>query len=95
MEHTAHIEVLSGIVRVFEPGKAYGDTYVWSATLRWTAPDTVEYLGALRAPTRHEIRAMAEKLREMGVFFVLIKRLRPDGSEHLAKLDLRRSKREQ
>lgn len=88
MEHTAHVEILSGIVRVFAPGKKYGDPYDWAVTVRWVSPDTVEYLGALRSPTRHEIRAMCRELCKLGVVYVLMKRLRPDGTEHVGKVNI-------
>lgn len=88
MEHSAHIEVTAGVVRVFGPGKSYGSKYDWAASLRWMGPDTVEFLGALRAPTWQEHTAMAIKLREMGVRFVVIKRIRADGSERSSKLSI-------
>lgn len=87
MEYSAHVEILSGIVRVFAPGKSYGDPYGWAATLRWVDHESVEYLGALRAPSWEEREAMTLKLREIGVRFVVIKRIK-DGREKVAKLDI-------
>lgn len=59
-----HIEPLAGILRI---GGEYGQPFTWSATLRYITPAEVEVMGALRAPTLEERRAIRDVLRESGV----------------------------
>lgn len=41
----AEIEPIVGIIRVWLPGKVYGDPYEWCATVRYLKKDTIEILG--------------------------------------------------
>ena len=66
-QHTAHIEPLAGVVRVFDAGLSYGDPYRFAVTVRWINHDTVEFVGALRAPAPSEWRAIRTALMEFGV----------------------------
>ena len=73
--HTAHFQPLAGCVRVFEPGKRLGDPYVWSCTVLCQG-DTVELMGAMRAPTSAQRRAVQDLLLGMGFRHVRITRIK-------------------
>jgi hypothetical protein len=81
----AHIEPLSGIIRVFGDHAKYGDPYQWAATVRWLDRETIEICGAMSAPTASEWRAIAKLMRSQSppLKRVLLKRIRPDGTEQV------------
>lgn len=78
----AHIEPLSGIIRVFDDDAKYGEPYQWAATVRWLDRETIEICGAMAAPTPSEWRAIARLMRSQSppVKRVVVKRNRPDGT---------------
>lgn len=67
MTHIAHIEPLTAVLRVFAPGKGYGDPYEFACTVRWLDPETVELLGVDKPPSPSMWWPVADALREMGV----------------------------
>jgi hypothetical protein len=73
--YVAHFQPLAGCVRVFQPGKGFGDPYVWSCTALCQG-DTVELLGALEAPTNAVRRAVQDLLVEMGFRRLRITRIK-------------------
>lgn len=66
-----HLEPLTALIRI---GGAYGQPYTWAATVRYLSPSSVEIVGAMRAPTPHEWRAMRHILKLAGVASVLFVR---------------------
>ena len=87
----AHLEHLSGVVRVFEDGRDFGDPYCFAATVRWKDPTTVEILGITKPPVPSDWRAMRELFAEMSVSRVEIKRRREGGEEELRVIEVPRS----
>ena len=71
---TAHIEPLAGVVRVFDAGRSYGDPYRFAVTVRWINRQTVELVGAIRAPAPSEWRAIRDALLAAGVSSVVMVR---------------------
>lgn len=59
-----HLEPISALIRI---GGAYGEPYTWAASLRFVSPTEVEVLGATRAPTPQERRAIREVLHANGI----------------------------
>jgi hypothetical protein len=55
--------------------------YRWSATVRYLSPFDVEVLGAMRAPTPSEWRAICQVLRDSGVTIARFIRRRADGTD--------------
>ena len=47
MKPTAHIELFSGCLRIFEHGKSYGDEYVFSCSVCWINCEEVELKGVV------------------------------------------------
>jgi hypothetical protein len=72
MTPTAHIEPLAGVIRVFDCGRSYGDPYRYAVTVRWLDRQTVELVGALRAPAPSEWRAIRDALVAAGVARVVM-----------------------
>lgn len=70
----AHIEPLTGVVRIFADGTGWGDPYEWSCTVRWKSITEVELLGVTKPPTLSQMRALSCKLKEVGVTVVSIRR---------------------
>jgi hypothetical protein len=81
----AHVEILSAVVRVFPDGKAYGDAYELLITVRGLDPETVEIVGAAKAPTGEQIRAIRKALNAMGIRKAIWKRFRL-GGKHTAEV---------
>ena len=70
-----HLEPLTALLRI---GGAYGEPYTWAATVRYLSPSSVEIVGAMRAPTPSEWRAMRVILKASGVASVLFVRHKGD-----------------
>ena len=58
----ADLEPLSAVIRVYADGCKHPDPYVWTATVKFINPETVEIIGAMRAPTPSEWRAIMNEL---------------------------------
>ena len=80
----AHLEPQTLIVRVFDDGNQHGDPYRWSATATLVAPGTLEFAGAMRAPTAGEWRALMRELKRLGYNSYVIRR--GDGRVHTHKV---------
>ena len=68
---TAHIEILTMIVRVFnlvpgESARSYGDPYDWAATVKTHGPDTIEFLGVTNPLTKDQLRALHREFHRLG-----------------------------
>ena len=74
----AHFEPLSGVIRLFEDGKQYGDKFTWSGTVRFIDAKTVEVLGCLKAPKPSEWRLIVKLLGEMGIEEIIFYRMLED-----------------
>jgi len=74
----AIFEPLMGVIRVFDNGKEYGDTYSWVATCRFIDKATVEVLGVMDAPKKEWWRAVLKTLGHEGVKTVCYKRYKND-----------------
>lgn len=75
---SCHLEPIAGVLRIYAPGKSFEneDPYLWAATVRFLAKDTVEILGVDKplAPSLwRAIRAFCED-DTTGITAVLIKR---------------------
>lgn len=66
MTHTAHIEPLASVLRVFGPGAKYGDPYEFVCTLRWLDRETVELVGVMEFPGIHLREPILKALRDAG-----------------------------
>ena len=66
---------MSAMLRI---GGAYGEPYTWAAGVRYINPFSVEIVGAMRAPTPSEWRAMRAVLKASGVTSVLFVRHKDD-----------------
>lgn len=64
---TAHVQLISGVLRVFADGRQFGDAYEWAATIQRVDDETMEILGVDKRPTISGIRAIVTELRRMGV----------------------------
>lgn len=84
-EHKAHLQFAAGVLRVFAPGKQYGDAYAWCATVVRVDDRTVEFLGVLRAPTAAERVAIREELHKHGITHAVWER-RKGGKVHRAEV---------
>ena len=84
---TAHFEPLSGVIRIFEDGKGYGDKFTWAGTVRFLDTRTVEVLGCLKAPRPSEWRLIVKLLGEMGVEEIVFYRMLEDETreKHIVK----------
>lgn len=70
----AEFEPLSGIIRVFKDNEKYGDSYTWIVTCRFINKETVELMGAIKAPTLNEFKAVKNMLKQKGIKIILYKR---------------------
>lgn len=86
---TAHLEVLSGLIRVFPEGKKFGDPYEYAITIRTLTHDKVEFLGAIEAPTPSQWRAIYKCLKENGIKSFIITRKRDDGTTEVKELSVK------
>lgn len=84
----AHIQWLSGCVRVFDNGKDYGDSYDWCATVRILDDTTIELLGVKTAPTKEQIVAISKLFYPLGFINVQWDRKKGD-KERTVKLKIR------
>lgn len=75
-EYNAHLQLLTGIVRVWTPGGHYGDPYCYCVTIQRIDHDTCELLAVLRAPTRQEYAAIREVLLKAGFRRAIMIRIR-------------------
>ena len=75
-----HFEPISGILRVFEDDKNYGDDYIWCVTVRFLNLTTVELLGITKAPTPSIWRAVRRVLFDMKIDTVVIYKILSDGT---------------
>lgn len=82
----AHIEPIAGVARVFEAGKVWGDSFVWSCALRWRNFTEVEVLGVTKAPTVSQMRALVDALRAAGVETIILKRHGEERRKHVRRL---------
>jgi hypothetical protein len=72
--YTAHIEILTMIVRGFGvasddqevPGGVYGDDYTWSAAVKTHGPDTIELLGVDKPINTEPMRALHRAFYKLG-----------------------------
>jgi len=80
----AELEPLSFVLRIWSDGQHYGDPYDWCATVVRIAPDTLEVLGAMRAPTPAEWRAINDAAFMAGYKRVVF--CRADGRQREIKL---------
>ncbi len=80
-----HLEPLAAVVRV---GGAYGAPYTWAATVRYLSPSEVEIVGAVRAPTPSEWRALRGLCREAGIARVQFMRHTADGRWVCHRIDI-------
>jgi len=80
---TVHLEPIAFVVRIFSGGRTFGQPYDWCATAVRIAPETLEIMGALRAPTGAEYRALQRGLLAMGWKKVFYRRKREDGLEEV------------
>ena len=76
----AHFEPISGVIRLFEDGKGYGDKYTWAGTVRFIDAKTVEVLGCTSAPKPSEWRAIVQCVKDVGVKEIIFYRIRSDGT---------------
>lgn len=66
MKQKAHIELFSGCLRVFEPGKSYGDEYIFSCSVHWINCDEVELKGVTSYSPKYR-RPLCDALARYGV----------------------------
>lgn len=76
----AHVEYFDGgIIRVFDDAARYGEPYLYSMTFKvLDDPQCVEFVGATRAPTFSQLRAIVQELRSRGI---RVRRLRHSGAQ--------------
>jgi len=79
---TADLEPLTSLIRVFPDGGRYGDPYTFCATLRHLDRKTVEIVGALRAPTPGEWRAIRTALAGAGITEATFVRIKDGVKSH-------------
>ena len=84
-QYSAHLQLVAGVLRVFVPGKAYCDPYVWCATVQRVDDRTVEFLGVMRAPTSAEREAIKAELARHGITRAVWER-RKNGRRHRAEV---------
>ena len=75
---TADLEPLVSLIRIFPDGGRYGDPYSYCATIRHLDRETVEIIGALRAPTPGEWRAIRVALAGAGITKATFMRIKDD-----------------
>ena len=67
MTPIAQVEWIAGVLRVWAPGKQYGDPYEFSASVRCIDRETVEIMGVVKAPTHDEVRVIINELLRLGI----------------------------
>ena len=72
----AHLEILSGVIRVFGEDKSYGDEYDWCSSVRFIDIKTVELLGITSPPKLSQTKAMLRSLAEFGVEAMVFYRMK-------------------
>ena len=72
----AELQPLVGVLRVFPDGGKYGDPYSFCATVHHLDQETVEIIGAMRAPKPSEWRAIRECLRKTRVKMAIFTRIK-------------------
>ena len=70
----AHVEPISGILRVFAEGHEYGDPYEWACTVRWISRRVVELCGVTAPPRPSHLRAMRAELLRFGAEVLVMRR---------------------
>ena len=62
----AHIEPLSGVIRIYKEGSGFidQDPYEWCATIRWRDHETIEIMGVTSPPTVQMWKAIKELLKD-------------------------------
>ncbi len=93
-KRTAHIEWLTdsiGLLRVFAPGKHFGDIWQFGVVVRfdtrWSL-HTAEIMLAQRAPKTSEWRAIRAILRRHSIQHVSWTRHRPGGETDVRSVDI-------
>lgn len=82
MNPTVHLELAAGVIRIYPEGLTFPhDHYNWSATAVRVKPGVLEIMGATRAPTPDEFRALRRDLTAMGYTKVVFSRHRENGSQ--------------
>jgi hypothetical protein len=74
----ADLEIIAGILRVGGDDWEYGKPYDWACTAVRVDHKTVELMGAIRAPSPSEWRAIRETLISAGFTHALIVRHKGD-----------------
>lgn len=66
--YTASLEIISGFIRVFEPGKHDPEPYAYSCNLRGIMGNrrSCELFGVQEAPSTDQLRAIKRLLRSYG-----------------------------
>ena len=77
---SAHLEMIGGIIRVFDEGQKFGDPYEYCITLRTLSHDKVEMIGVTVSPSPSQWRAIYKCLKDHNFKSFVISRKRPDGS---------------
>lgn len=80
---TAHVEILTMVVRVFDAGRSYGDRYDWATTVKTHGPDTIELLGIDKPLRKDQVRALNSAFHGLG-FRWYVERKMVDGVEKLS-----------
>jgi len=75
-----HFEPISGVLRIFEDGKEYGDEYVWCVTVKFLTRTKVELCGIIKAPTPSMWKAIRTTLWNMNIDTVVMERKLSDGT---------------
>lgn len=78
----ADLQPLVSLIRIFPEGGQYGDPYTYCATIRHLDRETVEIIGALRAPTPSEWRAIRVALADAGVTKAMFMRIKDGIKSH-------------
>ena len=69
-----HIELLAGVLRVFDETSNYGDPYELALTVRYMDQTTIEILGLDKPITPTHWRAIRKHLKTIGIKKVILKR---------------------
>jgi len=64
------------VVRVFDEGSSYGESYRWTASCRFIDREEVEIMGVLTAPSPAEWKAVLKCMDGLGVKVVQYKQFR-------------------
>lgn len=63
----AGIEHLSGVIRVWQDGRKYGEPYEWCASVRYITRDTIEILGYTTKVTPSIWKAVITECQRLGI----------------------------